>query len=43
MKNTYTPFILSVKGKTLVLFGTTMLLAAGIYGVKQVQSIASGS
>lgn len=36
MKGTYTPFILSAKGKTFVLVGAAALLAAGIYGVMQV-------
>lgn len=36
MKEKYTPFILSTKGKGLVLFGTAALLAAGIYGVTKV-------
>ena len=37
MKEKYTPFLLSAKGKALVLLGTTSLLAAGIYGVTQVR------
>ena len=37
MKEKYTPFLLSTKGKALVLLGTTSLLAAGIYGVTQVR------
>eukprot|EP00904_Undaria_pinnatifida_P008217 jgi/Undpi1/4525/HiC_scaffold_18.g07879.m1 len=35
IKGTYTPFILSAKGKTFVLVGAAALLAAGIYGVMQ--------
>lgn len=38
MKNNYTPFLLSAKGKALVLLGTVALLAAGIYGVTQVDA-----
>lgn len=37
MKNKYTPFLLSAKGKAIILIGTTGLLAAGIYGVTQVR------
>eukprot|EP00904_Undaria_pinnatifida_P008204 jgi/Undpi1/4513/HiC_scaffold_18.g07867.m1 len=37
MKETYTPFILSGKGKALVLMGTATLFAAGIYGATQAQ------
>ncbi|CAM9472679.1 unnamed protein product, partial [Ascophyllum nodosum] len=35
MKETYTPFLLSMPGKIVVLLGTVALLAAGIYGVTQ--------
>ncbi|CAM9472608.1 unnamed protein product [Ascophyllum nodosum] len=35
LKERYTPFILSIPGKTIVLLGTAALLAAGIYGVTQ--------
>lgn len=37
MKNQYTPFLLSAKGKILVLLGSAGLLAAGIYGITQVK------
>lgn len=36
MKEKYTPFLLSTRGKVLVLLGTAALLAAGMYGVTQV-------
>lgn len=39
MKEKYTPFILSTKGKALALFGTAAILAAGIYGVTQVRNM----
>ncbi|CBJ26537.1 conserved unknown protein [Ectocarpus siliculosus] len=35
MKEKYSPFVLSAKGKALVLLGSAGLLAAGIYGVTQ--------
>ncbi|CAM9472819.1 unnamed protein product [Ascophyllum nodosum] len=35
LKEKYTPFILSIPGKTIILLGTAALLAAGIYGVTQ--------
>ncbi|CAN0269125.1 unnamed protein product, partial [Ascophyllum nodosum] len=35
MKEKYTPFLLSVPGKIVVLLGSAALLAAGIYGVTQ--------
>lgn len=35
MRDKYTPFILSAKGKVLVLVATASLLVAGIYGVTQ--------
>lgn len=37
MKNVYTPIILSIPGKAVVLLGTAALLASGIYGVTQVK------
>lgn len=37
MRDKYTPFLLSRKGKTLVLLATTALLAAGIHGVTKVR------
>lgn len=37
MKETYTPFLLSTKGKALVLLGSAALFAAGVYGVTQVR------
>lgn len=39
MKNKYTPFILSAKGKALVLLGALAILAAGIIGVTQARDI----
>ena len=36
MKEQYTPFILSTKGKALVLVGSACIFAAGVYGVTQV-------
>ena len=36
MKDVYAPFLLSVKGKALVLLTFAGLLAAGIYGVAEV-------
>lgn len=41
MKDTYTPFLLSAKGKALVLLGTVALFAAGVYGVTQVSKYVS--
>lgn len=41
MKEKYTPFILSAKGKAVVLLGTLALLAAGIIGVMQARNIES--
>ena len=38
MKETYTPFILSGKGRALVLMGTATLFAAGVYGATQVEN-----
>ncbi|CAM9260832.1 unnamed protein product [Ectocarpus sp. 13 AM-2016] len=35
MKEKYSPFVLSAKGKAVVLLGSAGLLAAGIYGVTQ--------
>lgn len=35
MRYTYTPFILSAKGKALVILGSLGILAAGIHGVTQ--------
>ncbi|CAM9359667.1 unnamed protein product, partial [Ectocarpus fasciculatus] len=35
MKDKYAPFVLSTKGKALVLFASAGLLAAGMYGVTQ--------
>lgn len=35
MRDRYTPFILSAKGKAVVILATLALLAAGIYGVTQ--------
>lgn len=39
MKETYTPFLLSTKGKALVLLGSVALFAAGVYGVVEVRSL----
>lgn len=36
LKEQYTPFILSTKGKAVVLVGSACILAAGVYGVTQV-------
>lgn len=40
MKEKYTPFLLSTRGKVLALLGTVALLAAGIYGVTQVGRVS---
>lgn len=40
MKEKYTPFLLSGKGKALVLLGSAGLLAAGIYGATKVNITA---
>ena len=37
MRDQYTPFLLSKKGKVLVFAATASLLAAGIYGVTKVR------
>ena len=37
MKDTYSPLLLSGKGKAFVLLGAAALLAAGIYGVNEVR------
>lgn len=39
MKEKYAPFLVSTKGKALVLLGSAALLAAGVYGVTQVRLI----
>lgn len=36
MREKYSPFILSTKGKALVLVGSACIFAAGVYGVTQV-------
>ena len=41
MKDTYTPFLLSAKGKALVLLGSVALFAAGVYGVVEVREIST--
>lgn len=37
MRDKYSPWLLSAKGKALVLLASAGLLGAGIYGVTQVQ------
>jgi len=41
MRDTYTPWLLSCKGKVVVMLATSCLLAWGIFGVTQVRLVLS--